>query len=60
MNSKTRAPQAERARFWAQFQETWHQVRESKALKERSGEPGTPSSGTAWTETTAGARSMRR
>jgi hypothetical protein len=45
--------QAERAKFWAQFQETWQQVRETKRLKE-DGEPGTPSSGTAWTETTVG------
>jgi hypothetical protein len=48
--------QAERARFWAQFNETWQSVRETKQMKEDGGEPGTPSSGTAWTETTAGRR----
>ncbi|GBF97025.1 hypothetical protein Rsub_09498 [Raphidocelis subcapitata] len=57
VNSMTSAnrgqQQAERAKFWAQFQETWQQVRETKRLKE-DGEPGTPSSGTAWTETTVG------
>lgn len=40
---------AERAKFWAQFQETWQQVRENKREKEE--EPGTPSSGTNWTDT---------
>eukprot|EP00879_Flechtneria_rotunda_P005892 GHRR01006198.1.p1 GENE.GHRR01006198.1~~GHRR01006198.1.p1 ORF type:complete len:616 (+),score=203.76 GHRR01006198.1:1123-2970(+) len=41
--------QAERAKFWAQFQETWQQVRQNKQLNE---EPGTPSSGTNWTDNT--------
>jgi hypothetical protein len=44
--------QAERAKFWAQFQETWQQVRQTKKVKED--EPGTPSSGTNWTDTDAG------
>ncbi|KIY99300.1 hypothetical protein MNEG_8659 [Monoraphidium neglectum] len=53
MTSGKGSQQAERAKFWAQFQETWQQVRETKRLKE-DGDPGTPSSGTNWTETTGG------
>jgi hypothetical protein len=59
LTSSTKANQGDRARFWAQFQETWQQVRESKRLKETQ-EPGTPSSGTAWTETTASETSEKR
>lgn len=42
--------QAERAKFWAQFQETWQQVRQTQNIND--GEPGTPSSGTNWTDVT--------
>jgi len=62
---RSSAQQAERAKFWAQFQESWQQVRQDKASKEGAGaagggggaggagggdEPGTPSSGTQWTD----------
>ncbi|KAF6261693.1 hypothetical protein COO60DRAFT_1636533 [Scenedesmus sp. NREL 46B-D3] len=42
--------QAERAKFWAQFQDTWQQVRQNQNIDD--GEPGTPSSGTNWTDVT--------
>lgn len=41
--------QAERAKFWAQFQETWQQVRQTQNV---DNEPGSPSSGTNWTDIT--------
>lgn len=41
------AQRSERARFWAQFQETWDQVRQNQGAHS-TGEPNTPSSGTAW------------
>jgi hypothetical protein len=57
---KTSAQQAERAKFWAQFQDSWQQVRQNKpgaggggpggAGKPGDDEPGTPSSGTQWTD----------
>jgi hypothetical protein len=56
---KTSAQQAERAKFWAQFQESWQQVRQNKPSGGAAGgpggkpgddEPGTPSSGTQWTD----------
>jgi hypothetical protein len=50
---RSSAQQAERAKFWAQFQESWQQVRQNKegtAAGKDADEPGTPSSGTQWTD----------
>ena len=51
--------QAERAKFWAQFNDTWQQVRATKEQRDGD-EPGTPSSGTNWTETDFGSPTSKR
>jgi hypothetical protein len=52
--------QAERAKFWAQFNDTWQQVRATKEQQRDGDEPGTPSSGTNWTETDFGSPTSKR